>query len=54
MDDKVDEYIEKQKSPQKEIIKEIRKIFHETLSSPQEKMRWGAPTFAGGKFYILL
>ncbi len=21
--------------------------------SPEEKMRWGAPTFAGGKFYIV-
>jgi hypothetical protein len=22
--------------------------------SPEEKMRWGAPTYAGGKFYIVV
>jgi uncharacterized protein YdhG (YjbR/CyaY superfamily) len=49
----VEEYIEKQKSPQKEILKEIRRIFHNTLMNSEEKMRWGAPTFAGGKFYII-
>jgi hypothetical protein len=53
VDKQVNTYIEKQKSPQKEILQEIRRIFHETLTSPEEKMRWGAPTFAGGKFYIV-
>jgi hypothetical protein len=48
----VDVYIEKQKSPQKEILQEVRKIFIETLSGCQEKMMWGAITFADGKFYI--
>ena len=52
MDKQVTEYIEKQESPQKEILQSMRRIFHETLVSPEEKMRWGAPTFAGGKFYI--
>jgi uncharacterized protein YdhG (YjbR/CyaY superfamily) len=53
VDKQVNEYIEKLKSPQKEILQEIRRIFHETLANPEEKMRWGAPTFAGGKFYIV-
>jgi Domain of unknown function (DUF5655) len=48
----VDVYIEKQKSPQKEILQEVRKIFIETLSGCQEKMMWGVITFADGKFYI--
>ncbi len=52
MDEKVDSYIKKQKSPQKEILLEVRKIFRETLPNSQEKMAWGAVTFAGGKFYI--
>ena len=52
MDKQVNEYIEKQKSPQKEIIKEIRKIFHKTLPSCEEKMRWGVITYSEGKFYI--
>ena len=53
MDNYVNDYIERQETPQKEILQELRRIFHETLASPEEKMRWGAPTFAGGKFYIV-
>jgi len=53
LDKQVTEYIEKQESPQKEILQSMRRIFHETLVSSEEKMRWGAPTFAGGKFYIV-
>lgn len=53
MDTQVNEYIEKQKSPQKEILKKIRDIFQKTLPNVEEKMRWGVPTFAGDKFYIV-
>jgi uncharacterized protein YdhG (YjbR/CyaY superfamily) len=52
MDKQVNEYIKKQKSPQKEILGELRKIFHKSLPNPEEKIRWGVPTFAEGKFYI--
>jgi len=52
MDKQVNEYIEKQKSPQKEIIKIVRKIFQKTLPSCEEKMAWGVITFGAGKFYI--
>jgi len=52
MDKQVNEYIEKQKSPQKEIIQKVRKIFQKTLPNCEEKMRWGVITFAAGKFYI--
>ena len=52
MDKQVNEYIEKQKSPQKEILQKVRKIFQKTLPSYEEKMAWGVVTFAGGKFYI--
>ncbi len=52
MDRQVNEYIEKQKSPQKEILQAVRRIFHRKLPGCEEKMRWGVPTFAGGKFYI--
>jgi len=48
----VDAYIEKQKSPQKEILQKMRKIFQETLPNCEEKMTWGVVTFASGKFYI--
>ena len=52
MDKKVDEYIDKQKSPQREILKELRKIFLNTLQSHNEKTAWGVVVYAGGKFYI--
>ena len=52
MDIQVDKYIEKQKSPQKEVLGELRKIFHKSLPNIDEQMRWGVPTFAGCKFYI--
>jgi len=52
MDNQVDEYIEKQKSPQKEIIQKIRKIFQETLPGCEEKIAWGIIALRGGKFYI--
>ena len=41
MDKQVNEYIGKQKSPQKEILQIVRKIFHKTLPSCGEKMAWG-------------
>jgi len=52
MDKRVNEYIEKQKLPQKEIIRKVRKIFQKTLPSCEEKSAWGVIAFAGGKFYI--
>jgi hypothetical protein len=52
MDNQVDTYIEKQKSPQKEILKEVRKLFRDTFPNCNEEMRWGVVTFAAGKFYI--
>jgi uncharacterized protein YdhG (YjbR/CyaY superfamily) len=52
MDKQADDYIEKQKSPQKEILQKVRKIFKETLPNCEEKMAWGVITFAAGKFYI--
>jgi uncharacterized protein YdhG (YjbR/CyaY superfamily) len=52
MDPEVTEYIDKQESPQKEILQELRRIFQKKLPNCEEKMRWGVPTYAAGKFYI--
>jgi len=52
MQNQVDAYIEKQKSPHKEILQELRKIFNETLPNCEEETRWGVITFSSGKFYI--
>ena len=53
MDKEVDGYIEKQNSPQKEILKRLRKIILKTLPNAGEEMKWGTPVFGGGKFYIV-
>ena len=52
MDKQVDEYIEKQQSPQKEILQKLRRIFLKTILGCEEKKAWGVVAFAGGKFYI--
>ena len=53
MNKDIDAYIEKQKSPQKEILKKLRKFILKTIPGCNEKMAWGVPTFAGGKFYLV-
>ncbi len=49
----VEDYINNQKSPQKEICDELRKIILETLPGVNEEMKWGVPAFADGKFYMV-
>ncbi len=52
MSNKVDEYIEKQKSPQKEICHRLRKIILNTFPDIKEEMELGVPWYEG-KFYIV-
>ncbi|MDD5287564.1 MAG: DUF1801 domain-containing protein [Dehalococcoidales bacterium] len=52
MDEKVKGYIEKQKSPQKEICLELRDIILKTFPDVKEEMKWGVPAFSNGQFYI--
>jgi hypothetical protein len=50
---KVEAYIGKQNSPQKERCQKLRSLIHETLPGIKEEMKWGVPTFGDGKFYIV-
>lgn len=52
MKDKIDEYINKQKNPQREICYYLRDLLHKTIPGIKEEMKWGVPVFANGKFYI--
>jgi hypothetical protein len=52
MDKEIKKYIEKQKSPQKKILKKIRRLILKTLPGCEEKPAWGVIAFAGGKFYL--
>ncbi len=53
MSNQIDDYIAKQKSPQKEICKSLRSLITNTFPDISEGMKWGVPVFAGGKFYIV-
>ena len=52
MNKEVEEYIEKQKSPQKEICKKLRKIILKTFPDTKEEMELGVPWYEG-KYYIV-
>jgi hypothetical protein len=52
MTKEVDNYIKKQKSPQKEICQKLRKIIKKTFPKIQEKMWVGVPWYEG-KYYIV-
>jgi uncharacterized protein YdhG (YjbR/CyaY superfamily) len=49
----VDEYLEKQKSPQKEICQLLRDIIFKTFPTIKEEMKWGVPTCAEDKYYFV-
>ena len=49
---KVSEYIGKQKSPQKEIVKALRKIILKTFPKIKEEMKMGVPWYEG-RYYIV-
>ena len=53
MDKKVDEYIKKQESPQKEICQKLRKIIFNTFPDIKEEIKWGVPSYGKNKYYIV-
>jgi hypothetical protein len=52
MNNDVGKYIEKQKSPQKEIIKKVRRIIIKHFPGIKEESKWGVIAYAGGKYYL--
>lgn len=50
---KVDKYIKKQKSPQKEICQRLRKIILKTFPDIKEEMKWGVPSYGNGRYYFV-
>ena len=53
MDPHVDEYIDKQKSPQKEICQRLRQIIFDTFPEIKEEMKWGVPAYDDGRYYFV-
>lgn len=52
MNNEVDDYIEKQKSPQKEICRKLREIILELFLDIKEEMKFGVPWYEG-RYYIV-
>ncbi len=52
MNKEVEEYIEKQKSPQRDIVQKLRKIILKTYPNIKEEMKLGVPWYEG-KYYIV-
>jgi len=48
----IEKYIEKQKSPQKEIVQRLRDIIVKTLPQIKEEFKMGVPWYEG-RFYIV-
>lgn len=54
MDKKVERYIEKQKSPQREICQKLRKIILNTFPEIKEEMKMGVPWYEGTYYIVAL
>jgi hypothetical protein len=52
MNKEVDDYLEKQKSPEKEICQKLREIILKTFPGINEEMKMGVPWYEG-KYYIV-
>jgi len=52
MDEGVKSYIEKQKSPRKEILLKLREIIVKNFPGIREQMKWGVPEYEG-RYYIV-
>ncbi len=48
----VEKYIEKQKTPQKEIVQRLRSLILKTLPNIKEEFKMGVPWYQG-KFYVV-
>jgi hypothetical protein len=53
MNKAVDDYLEKQESPQREICQKLREIIFKTMPGIKEEMKWGVPTYADGRYYLV-
>ena len=51
MDPQVERYVERQSSPQKEIVETLRKIIVRTFPNVNEEMKMGVPWYEG-KLYV--
>ena len=49
----MDEYIEEQKSPQKEVCEKLRELILAAAPGIREEVKWGVPNYGDSKYYIV-
>jgi hypothetical protein len=54
MDEQVEHYVDKQRSPQKEIVGRLRKIILKTFPRIKEEMKMGVPWYEGKVYVVAL
>ena len=54
MNEKVKEYIEKQKPKQKKLLQKARKLILKTIPKCNEDLKWGVLSYCGGKIYLVV
>lgn len=54
MDDRVTEYIEKQKSPQREIYQKLREVILMEFLNIEERMKYGVPYYDDKNYIVAL
>ena len=54
LSNKVDDYLEKQKSPQKQICQKLRNIILKTFPNIKEEMKLGVPWYEGRYYMVAL
>ncbi|TFG02160.1 MAG: DUF1801 domain-containing protein [Promethearchaeota archaeon] len=54
MDIKVNQYIDEQSSPQKEICLVLREIIFKTFPSIKEEIKWGVPNYGNLYYFVAL
>lgn len=52
-DRQVTQYIDKQPHPQREICRTLRDLIFDIDPDIDERMKWGVPSYAGAKCYIV-
>jgi len=51
--DKIQDYINQQGSPQKEICQKLRTLIQATLPHLRQEMKWGVPSYGEGRIYFV-
>jgi hypothetical protein len=53
MDEKVTRYIQKLPQPQRDICNKIRQLILDNAPGIREEIKWGVPSYDGGKIYFV-